>query len=219
MDVLSSRILLRPSDLDRSRRFYRDVLGLAIYREFGPPDDPGVVHALPARPRRVLGQPHRRPDGATPVVPVLLPGPRPGPPSRQAVRSSIPSIARIRPGQANRGSRYPPYRSATSGQLARRQGGCDGRGAQPGNSPIHPGRPRFQRRPWTLSFSGQNGTAMNHPNPTERQARGRQPTAGSQRPGGAPAPGTPATTSPAPGPADLTHRRQLAKSVSWSSSV
>jgi catechol 2,3-dioxygenase-like lactoylglutathione lyase family enzyme len=32
--ILNSRILLRPSDLDRSRRFYRDVLGLAIYREF-----------------------------------------------------------------------------------------------------------------------------------------------------------------------------------------
>ena len=46
MDVLSSRILLRPSDLDRSRRFYRDVLGLAIYREFGPPNDPGVVFFL-----------------------------------------------------------------------------------------------------------------------------------------------------------------------------
>ena len=46
MDVLSSRILLRPSDLDRSRRFYRDVLGLAIYREFGLPDDPGVVFFL-----------------------------------------------------------------------------------------------------------------------------------------------------------------------------
>ena len=46
MDVLSSRILLRPSDLNRSRRFYRDVLGLAIYREFGPPDDPGVVFFL-----------------------------------------------------------------------------------------------------------------------------------------------------------------------------
>ena len=43
MDVLSSRILVRPSDLDRSRRFYRDVLGLAIYREFGPPDNSGVV--------------------------------------------------------------------------------------------------------------------------------------------------------------------------------
>src|SRR5215475_2131726 len=46
MDVLSSRILLRPSALDRSRRFYCDVLGLAIYREFGPPDDPGVVFFL-----------------------------------------------------------------------------------------------------------------------------------------------------------------------------
>ena len=46
MDVLSSRILLRPSHPDRSRRFYRDVLGLAVYREFGPPDDPGVVFFL-----------------------------------------------------------------------------------------------------------------------------------------------------------------------------
>jgi predicted enzyme related to lactoylglutathione lyase len=46
MDVLSSRILLRPGDLDRSRRFYRDTLSLAIYREFGPPDDPGVVFFL-----------------------------------------------------------------------------------------------------------------------------------------------------------------------------
>jgi catechol 2,3-dioxygenase-like lactoylglutathione lyase family enzyme len=43
VDILSSRILPRPSDLDRSRRFYRDVLGLAIYRKFGPPDDPGAV--------------------------------------------------------------------------------------------------------------------------------------------------------------------------------
>ena len=46
MDVLSSRILLRPSDLDRSRRFYRDVLGLAVYREFGPPDNPSLVFFL-----------------------------------------------------------------------------------------------------------------------------------------------------------------------------
>ena len=37
---------MRPSDLDRSRRFYRDVLDLAIYREFGPPDDPGLVFFL-----------------------------------------------------------------------------------------------------------------------------------------------------------------------------
>ena len=46
MEVLSSRILLRPVDLDRSRRFYRDVLGLAVYREFGPESDPGVVFFL-----------------------------------------------------------------------------------------------------------------------------------------------------------------------------
>lgn len=43
MEILSSRILLRPAGLDRSRRFYRDVLGVAIYREFGPAADPGVV--------------------------------------------------------------------------------------------------------------------------------------------------------------------------------
>jgi catechol 2,3-dioxygenase-like lactoylglutathione lyase family enzyme len=46
VDVLSSRILLRPADLDRSHRFYRDVLGLAIYREFGSPAEPGVVFFL-----------------------------------------------------------------------------------------------------------------------------------------------------------------------------
>jgi catechol 2,3-dioxygenase-like lactoylglutathione lyase family enzyme len=46
MEILSSRILLRPVDLDQSRRFYRDVLGLAVYREFGPPADPAVVFFL-----------------------------------------------------------------------------------------------------------------------------------------------------------------------------
>jgi catechol 2,3-dioxygenase-like lactoylglutathione lyase family enzyme len=46
VDVLSSRILLRPADLEQSRRFYRDVLGLAIYREFGSPADPAVVFFL-----------------------------------------------------------------------------------------------------------------------------------------------------------------------------
>jgi predicted enzyme related to lactoylglutathione lyase len=43
VEGLSSRILLRPADLGRSRHFYRDLLGLAVYREFGPPGDPGVV--------------------------------------------------------------------------------------------------------------------------------------------------------------------------------
>jgi hypothetical protein len=43
MDVVSSRILLRPGDLVRSRRCCRDLPGLAVYRESGPPDDPGLV--------------------------------------------------------------------------------------------------------------------------------------------------------------------------------
>jgi predicted enzyme related to lactoylglutathione lyase len=34
MDVLSSRLLLHPRDLSASQRFYRDILGLAVYREF-----------------------------------------------------------------------------------------------------------------------------------------------------------------------------------------
>ena len=46
VEILSSRILLRPADLSRSQRFYRDVLGLAIYREFGPPTSPGIVFFL-----------------------------------------------------------------------------------------------------------------------------------------------------------------------------
>ncbi|TDC11280.1 VOC family protein [Nonomuraea longispora] len=46
MEVLSSRILLRPTEFDRSRRFYAETLGLAVYREFGPPDHPGVVFFL-----------------------------------------------------------------------------------------------------------------------------------------------------------------------------
>lgn len=46
MEALSSRILLRPSDPAVSRRFYRDVLGLAVSREFGDPDDPGLVFHL-----------------------------------------------------------------------------------------------------------------------------------------------------------------------------
>jgi catechol 2,3-dioxygenase-like lactoylglutathione lyase family enzyme len=34
MDVLSSRVLLNPKDPEASTAFYRDTLGLAIYREF-----------------------------------------------------------------------------------------------------------------------------------------------------------------------------------------
>ncbi len=56
MEVLSSRILVRPADLGQSRRFYRDVLGLAVYREFGPAGDPGVVFFLGAGFLEVSGR-------------------------------------------------------------------------------------------------------------------------------------------------------------------
>ncbi|MGQ0629753.1 MAG: VOC family protein [Sporichthyaceae bacterium] len=46
MDVLASRILLHPRDHARSRHFYSETLGLAVAREFGPPEHPGVVFFL-----------------------------------------------------------------------------------------------------------------------------------------------------------------------------
>ena len=61
MGVLSSRIILRPSDLDRTRRSYRDVLGLAVYREFGRPDDPGLVFFLGQGLLEVSGHAHGPP--------------------------------------------------------------------------------------------------------------------------------------------------------------
>ena len=46
MDVLSSRVIVRARDRLRSQEFYRDVLGLAVYREFGDPAAPGLVFFL-----------------------------------------------------------------------------------------------------------------------------------------------------------------------------
>jgi len=61
VEVLSSRILLRPTDPERSRRFYRDTLGLAVYREFGPPELPGVVFFLGNGFLEVSGQSTKSP--------------------------------------------------------------------------------------------------------------------------------------------------------------
>ncbi|MGY1824878.1 MULTISPECIES: VOC family protein [unclassified Blastococcus] len=63
MDVLSSRILLRPSDARRSQAFYRDVLGLAVHREFGPAEHPGVVFFLGNGLLEVSGRSEERPVG------------------------------------------------------------------------------------------------------------------------------------------------------------
>ena len=47
MEILSSRVLLYPSDFERSRRFYSETLGLRIYREYGAGGDvTGVVYFL-----------------------------------------------------------------------------------------------------------------------------------------------------------------------------
>jgi predicted enzyme related to lactoylglutathione lyase len=46
MDVLSGRFIIRAGDRARSQAFYRDVLGLAVYREFGDPAAPGLVFFL-----------------------------------------------------------------------------------------------------------------------------------------------------------------------------
>lgn len=46
MDVLSGRFIIRAVDRARSQAFYRDVLGLAVYREFGDPAAPGLVFFL-----------------------------------------------------------------------------------------------------------------------------------------------------------------------------
>jgi catechol 2,3-dioxygenase-like lactoylglutathione lyase family enzyme len=63
MEILSSRVLLRPADPERSRRFYRDVLGLAIAREFGPPEHRGVVFFLGNGLLEVSGQSDEAPHG------------------------------------------------------------------------------------------------------------------------------------------------------------
>lgn len=64
MEVLSSRILLHPSDPERSHRFYRDTLGLAIYREFGQPEHPGLVFFLGQGLLEVSGTLHDGPSGS-----------------------------------------------------------------------------------------------------------------------------------------------------------
>ena len=46
MEILSSRVLLRPRDLERSLRFYEETLGLAVFREWGRGRERGVVFFL-----------------------------------------------------------------------------------------------------------------------------------------------------------------------------
>jgi predicted enzyme related to lactoylglutathione lyase len=63
MEVLSSRILLHPTDRERSTVFYRDVLGLAVHREFPG----GTVFVLGGGFLEVSGQSAANPSVATAV--------------------------------------------------------------------------------------------------------------------------------------------------------
>ncbi|GAA3318121.1 VOC family protein [Arthrobacter ramosus] len=64
MEVIGSRILLHPSELERSHRFYRDTLGLAIYREFGSREVPGLVFFLGNGFLEVSGRSSTDPQGS-----------------------------------------------------------------------------------------------------------------------------------------------------------
>jgi catechol 2,3-dioxygenase-like lactoylglutathione lyase family enzyme len=64
MEILSSRILLHPSDLERSLRFYEQTLGLAVYREWGSGSKRGVVFFLGGGLLEVSGSTVDPPSGA-----------------------------------------------------------------------------------------------------------------------------------------------------------
>ncbi|MFF3737732.1 VOC family protein [Streptomyces sp. NPDC002566] len=62
--VLSSRILLHPTDPERSRAFYGEQLGLAVYREFGTGVERGTVYFLGGGFLEVSGRAESPPDPA-----------------------------------------------------------------------------------------------------------------------------------------------------------
>jgi catechol 2,3-dioxygenase-like lactoylglutathione lyase family enzyme len=69
VEFLSSRILLHPTDLERSLRFYEQTLGLAIYREWGSGTSRSVVFFLGGGGLlEVSGESREPPSGATGLV-------------------------------------------------------------------------------------------------------------------------------------------------------
>lgn len=68
MEILSSRISVRPTDLDRSLRFYEQTLGLAVYREWGSGSTRGVAFFLGGGLLEVSGVGAEPPGDAVRVV-------------------------------------------------------------------------------------------------------------------------------------------------------
>ncbi|MFF7035900.1 VOC family protein [Streptomyces griseus] len=62
--VLGSRILLHPTDPERSRAFYGEALGLAVYREFGTGPERGTVYFLGGGFLEVSGRSEEQPSPA-----------------------------------------------------------------------------------------------------------------------------------------------------------
>jgi catechol 2,3-dioxygenase-like lactoylglutathione lyase family enzyme len=69
MEILASRFLLHPTDLERSLRFYEQTLGLAVYREWGTGPSRGVAFFLGGGGLlEVSGGSPERPSEATGLV-------------------------------------------------------------------------------------------------------------------------------------------------------
>lgn len=69
MEILASRTLLHPGDLDRSLHFYEQTIGLAIYREWGTGPSRGVAFFLGGGGLlEVSGGSPQPPSGATELV-------------------------------------------------------------------------------------------------------------------------------------------------------
>ena len=68
MDVLASRILLHPTDPERSHRFYGETLGLAVYREWGAGPHRGVVYFIGAGLLEVSGSSREPPSDRVRVL-------------------------------------------------------------------------------------------------------------------------------------------------------
>jgi len=69
VEILAGRILLHPTDLERSLHFYEQLLELAIYREWGAGSSRGVVFFLGGGGLlEVSGASPQGPSGATGLV-------------------------------------------------------------------------------------------------------------------------------------------------------
>jgi predicted enzyme related to lactoylglutathione lyase len=70
VEILTSRVLLRPTDIGRSLRFYERTIGLAIYREWGAGPARSVVFFLGGG--GLLEVSGTRPEPPSPAISLVL---------------------------------------------------------------------------------------------------------------------------------------------------